>query len=257
MTDVPGDIFIRAGAPLYGLWPVAACGRVYFAASWYDYDSRRGYEKAALLSFSSADDRPNLEVIEDDRCGITSSIAPFAGEAGEVYFAGDWYIGLNQIGVNTGRATKPACLLRLDAATGAVDPDYYVDLLQAADARAVTAAFYLGSGRWLMNVWPNSAPPLSEAEIAADPEAYLAASSFEYVVIADLVAGTRVPVVGLNRGTYGGLTPMYMDGSPYVQIFSGGLNTGATLYQVKSSGEARRVLSAGPNGDFELVGRLR
>ena len=106
-----------------------------------------------------------------------------------MYFAGDWYLGLNQIGINTGRATKPACLLRLDAATGAVDPDYYVDLLQAADARAVTAAFYLGSGRWLMNVWPNSAPPLSEAEIAADPEAYLAASSFEYVVIADLVAG--------------------------------------------------------------------
>jgi hypothetical protein len=152
-----------------------------------------------------------------------------------------------------------ACLLRVSAATGGVDPGFYVDLLRAADARAITSAFYLGDGRWLMNVWPNSVPPLSAAAIEAEPEAYFSAASFEYVVIVDLEDGTRIPVSGLSCGTYGGLTPMYLDGLPLVQLFpnDGGGETGALLYEVKPSGEARRVLQAGSNGDFEFIGRLR
>jgi hypothetical protein len=258
-TRLPDSVFARDGLPLSALWPIATGGRVYYSASWYDYDSRRGFEKAALLSFPSSADAPEIEVLEDARCGITSSVAPFADERGDVYFAGDWYIGFNQIGVSRGQATTPACLLRVSAATGGVDPDFYVDLLRAADARAITSAFYLGEGRWLMNVWPSSVPPPSAAEIEAEPEAYFSAASFEYVVIVDLQTGTRIPVSGLSRGTYGGLTPMYLDGVPFVQLFpneSGG-ETGALLYEVKPSGEARRVLQAGSNGDFEFIGRLR
>jgi hypothetical protein len=86
-------------------------------------ETRRGDEKAALLSFR-ADDRPTLEVLDDDRWG----------------------------------SPRPSRRLRVK--------------------------FYLGSTRWLMNVWRESAPALTDAEIAADPEAHLAASSFEYVVIA-------------------------------------------------------------------------
>jgi hypothetical protein len=257
-TRLPDSVFARDGLPLSALWPIATGGRVYYSASWYDYDSRRGFEKAALLAFAS-DDAPNIEVLDDARCGITSSVAPFADELGDVYFAGDWYIGLNQIGVSTGQAATPACLLRVSAATGRVDADFYVDLLRAGDARAVTSAFYLGDGRWLMNVWPNSVPPLSVAEIEAEPDAYFGAASFEYVVIVDLRNGTRIPVSGLSRGTYGGLTPMYLDGVPLVQLFpnQGGGETGALLYAVDAGGEARRVLQAGSNGDFEFVGRLR
>jgi hypothetical protein len=102
-----------------------------------------------------------------------------------------------------------------------------------------------------MNVWPRSVPPLSAAELEADPEAYFSAASFEYVVIVDLRNGTRIPVSGLSRGSYGGLTPMYLDGAPLIQSFpnEGGSETGALLYEVKPSGEARRVLQAGSNGD--------
>jgi hypothetical protein len=75
-----------------------------------------------LLTFSSADAEPRLEVLEDDRCGITSSVAPVADEAGNVYFAGDWYLGLNQIGVATGQAATPACLLRVAAGTAPSTP---------------------------------------------------------------------------------------------------------------------------------------
>jgi hypothetical protein len=258
VTTLPDSILRRDGAPFSGLWPIAVGERVYYSASWYDYDSRKGYEKAALLTFPSADAEPRFEVLEDGRCGITSSVAPFADEAGDIYFAGDWYLGLNQIGVATGQAPTPACLLRVPAGTNTVDPDYYVNLLRAADARAMTAAFYLGEGKWLLNVWPNSAPPLSAAEIEADPEAYFSAKSFEYVVIVDLLEGTRIPVSGLPRGSYGGVTPMFMDGLPYIQLFpANGGETGALLYRVSASGEARRVLAAGSNGDFELVGRLR
>lgn len=258
VTNVPDPILAREGAPLSGLWPIESGGRVFFAASWYDFDGRRGYEKAALLSFASDDDAPTLEVLEDDRCGITASVAPFADEAGDVYFAGDWYLGLNQIGVSAGRATKPACLLRVPAGTGAVDPNFYVDLLAAADARAITSAIYLGAGRWLMNVWPTSVPALTPAELEADPGAYFAAESFEYVVVVDLAAGTRIPVSGMRRGSYGGLTPMFMDGLPYVQVFpSDGATQGAALYEVRPTGAARQVLSAGPDGDFEFIGRLR
>jgi hypothetical protein len=197
-------------------------------------------------------------VLEDDRCGITSSVAPFADERGDVYFAGDWYIGLQQIGVSSGQAATPACLLRVAGDTGRVDPAFYVDLLRAADARALTGAFYLGEGRWLMNVWPNSVPPPSAADIDANPDFYLGARSFEYVVIVDLNTGTRIPVSGIARGGYGGLTPMYLDGLPLIQTFGGDdPETGAVLYQVRPTGEARRVLQAGPNGDIEFVGRLR
>jgi|GEM_PF-6642386 len=105
----------------------------------------------------------------------------------------------------------------------------------------------------IKNIWPMSAPPLSTAEIESDPEAYFAAKSFEYIVIVDLRSGERIPVSGLPRGQYGGLTLMFMDGIPYIRIFSSdGLESGATLYAIEPSGEARRVLSAGPNGDFEL-----
>jgi hypothetical protein len=257
-TSLPDSILQRDGAPFYGLWPVSTGGRVYYSASWYDNTNRRGYEKAALLSFQSDEDQPGLQVLEDDRCGITSSVAPFIDERGDVYFAGDWYIGLHQIGLSSRQAATPACLLRVSAATGAVDPDFYVDLLRAADARALTAAFYLGEGKWLMNVWPNSVPAPTPTELEANPDAYLSAQSFEYVVIVDLVNGTRIPVSGLPRGSYGGLTPMFMDGLPLIQTFhadSG--DTGAQLYEVKPTGETRQLLQAGRNGDFELVGRLR
>ncbi|HTV22382.1 MAG TPA: hypothetical protein VMG12_27025, partial [Polyangiaceae bacterium] len=234
-TTLPDAVLSRGDAPLFALWPVASGGRVYYSASWYDYDSRRGYEKAALLSFAADADAPDVAVLEDERCAITSSVAPFVDERGDVYFAGDWYTGVLQIGVTTGQAPTPACLLRVSGATGAVDPDFYVDLLQAADARAMTGAFYLGDGKWLMNVWPNSVPAPSAAELEANPDAYLGASNFEYVVIVDLQNGTRLPVSGLSRGGWGGLTPMYLDGLPLLQLFpsSGGAETGALLYQVK------------------------
>jgi hypothetical protein len=78
------------------------------------------------------------------------------------------------------------------------------------------------------------------------------------VVIVDLANGTRIPVSGLPRGSYGGLTPMFMDGLPLIQTFQGDAgDTGSLLYEVKPTGEARRLLQAGRNGDFELVGRLR
>lgn len=258
-TTLPDSILSRDGAGFFGYWPIVANDRVYYSASWYDYDARRGYEKAALLTFAADQDEPVLDTVEDDRCGITASVAPYADERGDVYFAGDWNIGLNQIGVpEAQRAPNPACLLRISASSGEVDPDYYVDLLEAADARALTSAIYLGDGKWLANVWPRSVPAPTDAEISADPEVYLAAKNFEYLVIVDLENGTRLPVSGLERSSYGGLTPMFMDGVPYLQIFSDfSAPTGALLYEVNATGEARRVLEAGPNGDFELIARLR
>ena len=109
-------------------------------------------------------------------------------------------------------------------------------------------------------MWPNSVPPPTAEEIESNPDAYLAAASFEYILIVDLERGTRTPVSGLSRGTYGGLTPMYLDGAPLLQLFPTDASreaTGALLYRVTPEGEAQRVLQAGPNGDFELVARLR
>ena len=51
---------------------------------------------------------------------------------------------------------------------------------------------------------------------------------------------------------------MFMDGVPYLQIFPDDYaETGSVLYEVTPAGEARRVLEAGANGDFELIARLR
>jgi len=82
---------------------------------------------AALLSFPSSADAPNIDVLEDARCGITSSVAPFADERGDVFFAGDWYIGTSASTRSVsapGRPPTRPCLLRVSAATSGADPDF-------------------------------------------------------------------------------------------------------------------------------------
>ena len=63
---------------------------------------------------------------------------------------------------------------------------------------------------------------------------------------------TRLEAAGLLLS----LRPV--DGLPLIQTFGGDdPEAGAVLYAVRPTGEARRVLRAGPNGDIEFVGRLR
>jgi hypothetical protein len=230
--------------------------RAFFDAYYYDYDNREFYPKVAVLSFDVREDEPEVEIIEDDRCGASTSTAPFADEEGNVYILGDWFAGLAQVGVSPA-APNPACLLRIKPDAREFDPDYYVDLLDVSGANAVHAGFHMGGNKLLLNIWPESEPAPTEEEITADPDVFWS-GTFEFTVL-DLETGDATLVSDLEPAGAGNMTPLRLDGVNYVQAYERGDDDSyeAHLFEVKQDASAQKVLSAGLNGDFEMIGRLR
>jgi hypothetical protein len=229
------------------------------AASWLDYETNEVYGTAAVATFHATSDEPTVSVIEDDRCGVSSAVTPFADEAGNVYVVGDWSSGLAQIGSAT-PAPNPACLLRINAGETSFDPNYYVDLLEAAGARALYGAYGMAVGtKLLLNYWPVSEDPPTAAAIAADPYAYYAFNGFRYAVL-DLATNTTTEVSAIPPAGAGNNTPLFLDGVNLIQVYPEGnmsREVGADLFAISPEGEATKVLEAGPNADFEMIGRLR
>lgn len=257
VQDIPKNLLTRDGLPAGFAWPLVVGGRAYMAASWMDYETLEVHGSAAVLTFDATVDEPELSVIEDDRCGVTSAVTPFADEAGNVYVVGDWSSGLAQIGTAK-PAPNPACLLRINAGENHFDPDYYVDLLKAAGGRALYGAYGMAGGRkMLLNYWPLSVDPPTLEAIAADPYAYYAGANFRYAVL-DLATETTVEVSAIPPAGAGNNTPLILDGVNLIQVYPDGSHTvGADLFAIGEDGSATRVLKAGANGDFEMVGRLR
>jgi hypothetical protein len=255
--DLPQDSLTRAGLPAGFAWPLVVGGRAYMAASWMDYETLEVYGSAAVVTFDATVDDPEVSVIEDDRCGVTSAVTPFADADGNVYVVGDWSSGLAQIG-GAKPAPNPACLLRINAGRDAFDPDYYVDLLEAASARALYGAYGMAGGRkLLLNYWPDrEAPPTPEA-IAEDPYAYYSFTGFRYAVL-DLATLESTVVSAIPPAGAGNNTPLILDGVNLIQVYPEGSRTvGADLFAIGEDGSATKVLEAGASGDFEMVGRLQ
>ena len=259
VQDLPEDILTRNGLPAGFAWPKVVAGRAYMAASWMDYDTNEVYGSAAVATFDATVDEPEVSVIEDDRCGVSSSVTPFADEAGNVYVVGDWSSGLAQIGTAT-PAPNPACLLRINAGDAKFDPDYYVDLLEAAGARALYGGYGMAGGtQMLLNYWPVGDEPPTAAAIAADPYAYFAFNGFRYAVL-DLATRTTVEVSAIPPAGAGNNTPLALDGVNLIQVYPEGnmsREVGADLFAISPEGDATKGLAAGPNADFEMIGRLR
>jgi hypothetical protein len=259
VQNLPEAILSRDGLPAAFTWPKVVGGRVYMAASWSDYETNEVHGTAAVATFDATVDEPEVRVIEDDRCGVSSAVTPFADESGNVYVVGDWSSGLAQIGRTT-PAPNPACLLRIRAGETRFDPDYYVDLLEAAGARAIYGGYGMAGGaKLLLNYWPASEPAPTAAAIAADPYAYYSFNGFRYSVL-DLATRTTTEVSGIRPAGAGNNTPLLLDGVNLIQVYPEGnmsREVGADLFAISAEGEATKVLEAGPNADFEMVGRLR
>lgn len=234
------------------LFPRVHEGRAFFNAGWTNSDVPAVVETAAVVAFDVDDPTPELELIEDDRCGGTWAMAPFSDGDGNVYVMGDWNAGFYQIGVLEPVQT-PACLLRIPKGKSEFDPDYYVNLLDTLDAKAVRNAFAMSGGKLLVSILPTSDAGLSEAEIEADPWAFYSIDRFRYVVL-DLATLDVTPVGGLGQVRAGSATPLELDGRTFLQVYDEG---SANLYEVTDDGEAHLIVNAGPNGDFSMIGRIR
>jgi hypothetical protein len=237
------------------VFPSLVNNRAYFNAGWSNSDKFEVVEKAAVLTFDATVVAPELQIIEDDRCGGTWTMKPFADEEGNVYAMGDWNSGYYQVGVPD-PVSKPACLLRIKPGATEFDPDYYVDLLAALDAQAVRNAFSMANGKLLLSILPNGVEPPSQAAIAADPWAYYSIAQFRYVVL-DLKTLEVTPVAALGEVAAGSATPLALDGRAFLQIYDGGENSGANLYEITAEGEANKIVNAGANTDFDMIGRVR
>jgi hypothetical protein len=236
------------------LFPALIDDRAYFNAGWSNSDTLEVVDKAAVLTFDATDPTPKLQVIEDDRCGGTWAMKPFADEDGNVYAMGDWNAGFYLAGV-VDPVSKPACLLRMKPGASEFDPDYYVDLLDALDARAVRNAFAMKDGNLLLNILPNSASPLTEEAIAADPWAYYSITEFRYVVL-DLESLDVTPVAALGDVAAGSATPLTIDDRTFLQIYDEAEGS-ADLYEITTDGKASKIVNAGANSDFDMFGRVR
>lgn len=209
--------------------------------------------KAALLAFDLSDPTPELQVIEDSRCGGTWAMAPFADEEGNVYAMGDWSAGYYQVGVPSSIQT-PACLLRVKPGADEFDPAYYVNLLDILDARAVRNAFAMADGHLLLSIWPNSVPAPTKEQIQANLEIFYDMDQFRYVVL-NVKTLQATPVTDLGEGGAGSATPLVIDNRTFLQVYVG--ENSADLYEVKTDGTATKIIEAGPNSDFEMIGRVR
>jgi hypothetical protein len=252
-TDVPKSVVMRIpDATSEILWPRVFDNRAFYTAAWFNYDTADVYPKTALLTFDATDPTPEITAIEDDRCGGSWAMAPFADEGGNVYMMGEWYAGRFQAGILEPQ-TKPACLLRVKPGADVFDPDYYVDLLSTLDAQAVRGAWAMADGHLLVNILPNSAPKLTKEEIMMEPEAYGMLDTFEYVVL-NLETLEAKKVSSLGSAPAGSATPLTIDNRTFIQRYDADYN--GTIFEVRTDGTSEKILEAG-SGDFDMIGRVR
>lgn len=255
-TDVPEGIMTRleGGTPEV-VFPSFIGGRAFYNASWANFDTLSIVDHAALVTFDASTPTPTLQLMEDERCGGTYVMAPFADAQGNVYAMGEAYAGYFQAGV-PGAMRAPACLLRVKPGADHFDPDYYVDLLSATNAQAIRNAFPMANNRILLNILPASATPITEAAFQDDSWAYYSLLEFTYVVI-DVETLAVTPVTALPPAAAGNSTPLALDGRTFIQVYPQGRDFGAHLYDIGVDGSVTKVIEAGSSGDFSMIGRVR
>ncbi len=253
ISEVPETITNRLpGGYADVLFPRVFDGRAFYNAGWSNYEIPEVLEEAGIVAFDVSDPTPELELLTDERCGGTWAMAPFADEEGNVYAMGDWNAGYYQIGV-LDPVSAPACLLRIRPGAHEFDPDYYVNLLEVLDARAVRNAFAMAGGKLLVSILPSDAEAPSADDIEADPWAFYSLANFRFVIL-DVETLAVTPVEGLGDVAAGSATALSVDGVPLLQIYEG---DSADIWEVSASGVATKVINAGLNADFDMIGRVR
>jgi hypothetical protein len=250
-TPIPEEFLERDGFRADFTWPAVIDDRVYYNAYWFDFEGYAGSTRAGTLSFDARSDQPELTLLEEERCGGSSSSAPFASPDGRVHVVGDGVGGLFTV---VGAGSGGACALRVALSGTGFDPGYALDLI-GGDALALSGAWSLDGGAALLaNVWMPSTPPA----LPLDVEQYWSSSEFGWLII-DTETGETRRVDGIPLAGAGNLTPLSLDGVRHVQIYPPGregVDPEASLYAVQPDGSAQLVLRGGPAGDFEMIGRI-
>lgn len=241
--DVPEadrDGLNRVGGEL-----LAQGGELISPISWDDLTRREFVPSVAALVFS-LDTGAFLRVIEDPRCVVTGG-AFVDGE--RVYLLGDSSAGTIDIfGEDFGltEPVPPPCVVRTDA-SGAIDPDFAVDLRALTGAAHVTDAVGLGGRRFLTRVFDESIDP----ETLTDPFLYFTLELWRFAVV-DLDADTaeivdELPISGIS------FDPSVVDGEALLPVVDEGAGT-TTLFRLTGDGPVESVTAA---GDIQRVVRVR
>jgi hypothetical protein len=248
-TPIPEAVLVRDGIT-GGSWswnPVERDGRAYFGWSWMDYDAGKSASVVALASFPTSPAAPVFaEPVVDTRCKVNDGF-PFLDAAKNIYV-----VGLGSWAPELGQERDPSCVVRIRPGATNFDPEYFLDLLAVVGARDIATSWPMAVGsKLLVQYWPESVPAP-----AADEE-WWERSVLELAVV-DLAAKTSVRVTGVKPGTSMSYFSLELDGERYVQVYdlTGDLSD-STLYRVTPNGAAEVVVKAGPNSDFQNLGRVR
>lgn len=250
-TELPEDTLTRDGLAAQISRGVALGGEAFVGASWRDWDTLSYYDAAAVGVFDATKDRPELRVIEDERCASTVT-TPFVGEDGNVYVMSDAALGFDAL-ANPTRTEKSLCVLRLKPGAEEFDPDFFVDLRAALGSPGFYAAHPMNGGKLLVNLWAPDVDVDSVAD-ATDPSWYWAYPPYFEFAIVDLEKGTSMPVPDVPRAPVQWSITLRVDGDTYIQTYRD--DAGSDLRRVDPDGTVTDVLSNPAATDVQYLGRV-
>jgi hypothetical protein len=216
---------------------------------WYDYDNLRFKpELGVILAAAGTEDAAFVE--RDSRCGGGWSL--FTDSAGDLYVTGNAWFGFAHFFGDEAPFQPNDCVLRMKSGSTAFDPEYYVDLNQAANTPAVYHTWQSTGRGVVAAVWD----PADDPGTLSDPDEYWSAPMLRKVVQID--DGVATELHGIPKSAVFSTLDYRLDGELYMLVSEGspdpGANARSSLYRIAGS---EAVLAFSTTGDIWSIGRVR
>jgi len=242
-TTFPANLPPLDGLDTYAA-PVGVSGEnVYWALLSTDYDSLKVYPKNVLVVAPVNADGP-VTIVEDERC--VPSLGGYIVNSGDVYLVGG--ADADALAAYNPAGTYPnSCILRVRAGSMSFDPDYRIDLLQAANTPSVVGSWLIDDASVLLRVWDASDP------LPSVIDEYWSASNFISKRIA-LADGQVEDFPDPPKGGFTSNVQYRVDGATYLSLPNAD-GSADIVYRIAATGT--EPIFTIPGGSFWGLGRLR
>jgi len=222
----------------YVAWPIL----------WYDYDTLDFKPAVDVLLASANSDEPAF-ALSDTRCGGGWSL--FVDPEGDLYALGNAWFGFAHFFDQDPSRQPNDCLLRIESGTTEFDPDFHLDLNQAAGTPAVYHAWQSEGRSVVAAVWD----PEDDASGLSPDDYWTAPMQRTLVRIDDEVSA---PVQGIPKSAVFSTLNYRLDDELYMLMSEGspGPNNDArsSLYRIKGDTAELALTTV---GDIWGIGRIR
>lgn len=224
----------------YVAWPI----------QWTDYDHNRFSPDLGVVLASTKSFDPAF-VLRDHRCGGGWSL--FVDDEGDLYATGNASFGYAHFFAENAGSVPNDCVVRIKAGTLEFDPDYALDLNEAAGSPAVYHPWHAGGRRLVAAVWD----PADDPE-AIGPDAYWTTPMLRKLVLVDESSSRALD--GVPKSAVWSTLSHRLDGTLYLLStegapFGGESSEGRSqLYRITDDG-AELALST--TGFLWSIGRIR